>query len=483
MHGQLTKRPRSKGGHLRFTSNALRTLGIINDVACLVLAFVLATIAYDLVFGYYYDAQLHRSAAIIICINYLLIRISRDGYAPFRNPGRVVDLGAIADFILASVFMVLIVVQLGMRGEFSRGMALYFFVIAGFLLFASRLAFSRLLRSLLKREVIGQNVAIYAEGGNIAARVGEIVKLERLPQLRLIGYADERLRSEDRADNLEYLGGFSDLLALAQEGRLDQVILAVPSISQDRLDRITDALSAASIDLCVLPREAIELTTQYRVSFLGTLPVFAVWQQPIRDVDGVIKEALDYTLASVALLLLSPLFLLIALAIKLETKGPILFRQKRLGFNNNEITVLKFRSMFVATQDQSGQERTTRQDPRVTRVGRFIRRTSLDELPQLLNVLKGDMSIVGPRPHATMMKVGDKLYFDAVRGYAARHRVKPGITGLAQVRGLRGEIATQERARKRVELDTYYIENWTPWLDIQIILETVIKVVWDDHAY
>ena len=483
MHGQLTKRPRQKTGHLRFTSNALRTFGIINDVVCLVLAFILSTIAYDVVFGYFYDASLHRSAAIIICINFLLIRISRDGYAPFRTPGRVVDLGAIADFLLASAFMALIVVQLDMQNEFSRGMTSYFVGIAALLLLVSRLAFSRLLRLMLKREIIGQNVAIYAESGAIAARVGEIVTLERLPQLRLIGYADERSQAESEVANLPYLGGFSDMLELARKGMLDQVILAVPKISQDRLDYITEALSAASIDLCVLPREAIELTTRYRVSFLGTLPVFAVWQQPIRDVDGVIKEALDYTLATVGLVLLSPIFVLIAIAIKLESKGPVFFRQKRFGFNNNEINVLKFRSMFVAKQDPSGQERTKREDPRVTFVGRIIRRTSLDELPQLLNVLKGEMSLVGPRPHATLMKVGDKLYIEAVKGYDARHRVKPGITGLAQVRGLRGEIATEERARKRVELDTYYIENWSPWLDMQIMLETLIKVVWDDNAY
>jgi lipopolysaccharide/colanic/teichoic acid biosynthesis glycosyltransferase len=139
--------------------------------------------------------------------------------------------------------------------------------------------------------------------------------------------------------------------------------------------------------------------------------------------------------------------------------------------------------MYVDRQDQSGAQRTQKNDPRVTRVGRFIRRTSIDELPQLFNVLMGEMSIVGPRPHATMMRVGDKYYFDAVSGYAARHRVKPGITGLAQVRGLRGEIDTAERARKRVEYDIYYIENWSPLLDIRIIIETVFKVFWDKNAY
>jgi exopolysaccharide biosynthesis polyprenyl glycosylphosphotransferase len=203
----------------------------------------------------------------------------------------------------------------------------------------------------------------------------------------------------------------------------------------------------------------------------------------MRDIDGLLKEALDYILATLALLMLSPIMAITALAIKLESRGPIVFKQKRIGFNNNEIIVLKFRSMYMDLEDVSGAKRTEKNDARVTRVGSFIRKTSIDELPQLFNVLKGEMSLVGPRPHATMMRVGDKFYFDAVRGYAARHRVKPGITGLAQVRGLRGEIATTERAQKRVEYDIYYIENWSPLLDIRIMIETVVKIAWDKDAY
>ena len=219
------------------------------------------------------------------------------------------------------------------------------------------------------------------------------------------------------------------------------------------------------------------------MNFLGSLPVLAIWQQPIRDIDGIIKELIDRFSALVAIVILAPLLLIVALAIRLESEGPVLFRQKRFGFNNNEISVLKFRSMYVDREDKSGAKRTLKNDPRVTLVGRFIRRTSIDELPQLYNVLRGEMSLVGPRPHATLMRVGDKFYFDAVKGYAARHRVKPGITGLAQVRGLRGEIATVERARKRVEYDIYYIQNWSPLFDIRIILETFAKLIWDKNAY
>ncbi|MEG4126807.1 undecaprenyl-phosphate glucose phosphotransferase [Microcoleus sp. Pol14D5] len=483
MHGKLKPPSARSNSHLRFTSNVLRTLGVLNDVLCFIIAYGLAALLYDRTIGYFYDGLLHRSTAIILCINYLLIRISRDGYASFKGQGEDLGGNAIADFVLASALTTLVVVQLDMLREFSRGLSLYFMGAVVVVLFISRMMFRRLVSHLMDEGLIGQRVAIYAESAKIAGRVSQMLELERLPHLRLIGYADERDRDDREDADLPHLGGLSSLLDLARKGRLDQVILAVPRLSQMRLDQISDTLSSASIDLCVLPRETLEFTTSYRVQFLGSLPVFAVWQQPMRDIDGVLKQAIDYILAGAALIFLAPILILTAIAIKIESKGPIFFRQTRFGFNNNEIPVLKFRSMYVDRQDVSGAQRTEKDDPRVTRVGRFIRRTSIDELPQLFNVLKGEMSIVGPRPHATMMRVGDKYYFDAVKGYAARHRVRPGITGLAQVRGLRGEIATAERARKRVEYDVYYIENWSPLLDIRIILETAIKIFWDKNAY
>lgn len=483
MHGKLSPPPRRTNGHIRFTSNVLRSLGIVNDIACFLCAYVLAMIAYDLTIGYYYDARLHRTGAIILCINYFLIRVSRDGYAVIKGQGEDVGGSSLADFLLASGLTTLVILQLEMMREFSRGFALYFIGFSMIALFLSRILFRKLISKLMDRGVVGQRVAIYADSAKGAEKVAKLLELERLPHLRIIGYADDRRQVTPDERELAYLGGFDALLQMAREGQLDQVILALPQIRQDRLEYIADTLSAASIDLCVLPRETLELKTGYRVNFLGSLPVFAIWQQPIRDVDGIVKEVLDRGLAVIALVLLSPILLLTCLAIRLESNGPILFRQKRFGFNNNEISVLKFRSMYIDRQDTSGAERTQKNDPRVTRVGRFIRRTSIDELPQLFNVLKGDMSLVGPRPHATMMRVGDKYYFDAVKGYTARHRVKPGITGLAQVRGLRGEIATTERARKRVEYDVYYIENWSPLLDIRIMIETVLKLIWDKNAY
>lgn len=484
MHGKLGVTSRTASGHIRFTTNVLRSLGIANDVLCLLIAYVFALIVYEISIGYYFDARLHRTGAVILGVNYLLIKVSRDGYTIFRGQGEDLGSTSIADFLLASGLTALVVLQLGMMPEFSRGLGLFFIGFGVVLLFLSQMAFRRLIWILMDRGIVGQRVAIYAPDRAIVSKVNQLLDIERLPHLKIIGYADDRIGSKKSSvDSIQYLGGFDALLELAQSGKLDQVILAWPDIEQDRLDFIAESLSSASIDLCLLPRETTEISTRYKVNFLGSVPVLAIWQQPIRDVDGLLKESIDRLCALIALIVLSPLLLMVAIAIKLESNGPVIFRQKRFGFNNNEISVLKFRSMYVDRQDSTGAKRTEKNDSRVTYVGRLIRRTSIDELPQLVNVLRGDMSLVGPRPHATKMKVGDKYYFDAVKGYAARHRVKPGITGLAQVRGLRGEIATVERARKRVEYDMYYIENWSPLFDIRIILETFVKLVWDKHAY
>ena len=172
-----------------------------------------------------------------------------------------------------------------------------------------------------------------------------------------------------------------------------------------------------------------------------------------------------------------------AIAIRLESRGPILFRQKRYGFNNELIEVLKFRSMYVDRCDQNAANLVTRDDPRVTGVGRFIRKTSIDELPQLINVLRGELSLVGPRPHALHAKAADKLYDEAVEGYFGRHRVKPGITGWAQINGWRGETDTAEKIQKRVEYDLYYIENWSLLLDLYILVRTPFALVKTDNAY
>ncbi len=237
------------------------------------------------------------------------------------------------------------------------------------------------------------------------------------------------------------------------------------------------------MDISLIPKDAIELAPKYVVNLLGTTPVLTLWQRPFRDINQVVKRSEDLLLGSIALVAVSPILAIAALAVRLSSPGPVFFVQPRVGFNNEVIQVIKFRTMYVHLTDVKAVQTTTRDDPRVTPVGWILRKLSIDELPQLLNVLRGDMSLVGPRPHAIEMKVGDLYYQDAVRGYAGRHRVKPGITGLAQVKGLRGEVRTVQRAKRRVELDKQYLENWSIWLDLKILLMTVRAVLFDRDAY
>jgi len=479
------KRP-TRNKYVRFTSNVLRSGGIINDIACFLSAFGLTVLVVDGILGYYFEFRLHSTAAIVLAINFFLIRISRDAYSALRGQGDDLGSGTILDFLVASTLTGFTILQFGRLEDLSSTFIATYLGICFVLLIVTRLLFRRFVWTIMRQGIIGQRVAIYGADRETTTRVLELLDIERLPHINIIGFADDR--RDDRVETgmigrFPFLGGFEELLALARESMLDQLIVALPMVRQERLNMIIEQLSAGSIDVCIMPREFLVLRDRYRVNYIGSLPVLNVWQQPVRDFDGLLKAAQDWLLAFFGLIMLSPLLILTALAIKLESKGPIFFKQKRFGFNNLEIDVLKFRSMYTDRQDVSGEERTTKNDPRVTRVGRLIRRTSIDELPQLLNVLRGEMSIVGPRPHATVMRVGEAYYHDAVRGYASRHRVRPGITGLAQVRGLRGEIDTIERAKKRVEYDTYYIENWSPLLDLRIIFETLFRLIWDRHAY
>jgi exopolysaccharide biosynthesis polyprenyl glycosylphosphotransferase len=212
--------------------------------------------------------------------------------------------------------------------------------------------------------------------------------------------------------------------------------------------------------------------------------VLDVFDRPITDWDVVMKWLFDKVIGGFALVALSPLMALVAILIKLDSPGPVFFMQRRHGFNNENIEVYKFRSLYADKTDRDARKSVTKDDPRVTRVGRFIRKTSIDELPQLFNVVfKGNLSLVGPRPHAVNQRLEDRLFDEAVDGYFARHRVKPGITGWAQINGWRGEITSPDKIERRVEHDLYYIENWSLLLDLYILMRTPVTLLKGENAY
>jgi Undecaprenyl-phosphate glucose phosphotransferase len=283
-----------------------------------------------------------------------------------------------------------------------------------------------------------------------------------------------------RLNYLEELASLSDEIVRNQ---FDQVHISTRWEDAPNVLKNLDPLSHISAEVVVLPHDPRVKADAMEVGRLGERLSLCAIERPIHGWDLWLKRNEDIVIAASALALLSPIMLLIALLIRLESAGPILFRQKRAGFNGSVFELLKFRSMYHDKADSDALRQTSRNDPRVTRVGRIIRRTSFDELPQLINVLQGTMSIVGPRPHALQTRAEGERLDELVECYAARHRVKPGITGWAQVHGLRGELDRIDKLRSRVDHDMYYIDNWSIWLDIKIILRTLLLIVHDRHAY
>ena len=321
-------------------------------------------------------------------------------------------------------------------------------------------------------------------GGEHGQRLAEHLLRHGDANTRLIGFIDDRKdRTPSRIGELPVLGNSDLLLQLVRQEKVDQVFVALPWNAEARLGEIVRKLARTPVPIRLTPDMVGFQFMDREFEQIARLPVLKLYDRPISGWAQVAKAIEDRLLAGLGVLFLSPLLLLVALAIKLDSPGPVFFRQRRLGFNHNEILVWKFRTMYVDKTDADCDVQTSQNDPRVTRVGAFLRRSSLDELPQLFNVLFGDMSLVGPRPHALNTKAAGRLFEDVVDDYASRHRVKPGITGWAQVNGWRGETDTVEKIEKRVEYDLYYIENWSIGFDVEIMLRTLYIVVSDRNAY
>lgn len=299
--------------------------------------------------------------------------------------------------------------------------------------------------------------------------------------MKVVGFFDDR--AGDRLGDVSkspipFLGSNSELLEAIGSGEIDTVLIALPMRAEKRISSILDALANSTVSVYLVPDFFVFELLHSRWTNIGGMPVVSVFETPIYGVDGWAKRVFDVVLSAIALVLLSPVMLACAIAVRWSSPGPILFRQKRYGLDGKEILVWKFRSMLTC-DNGTVVKQATKNDPRVTAVGRFLRRTSLDELPQLFNVLLGDMSLVGPRPHAT---AHNEKYRSLIRGYMMRHKVKPGITGLAQVQGSRGETDTLEKMEHRIELDHRYIREWSLWLDFKIVLKT-FGVVLRQDAY
>jgi putative colanic acid biosynthesis UDP-glucose lipid carrier transferase len=314
-----------------------------------------------------------------------------------------------------------------------------------------------------------------------ANRVG-FELLRRLPQKGFLGFFD--FRSPDRVSQVidpdQLAGHCKDVAAFASAHAVTAIYIALPLSNVPRIGEMVRELRDTTASIYFLPDVFAFDLIQGRLVDINGMPALSVCDTPFHGMDAVLKRAFDLALAGLALVAASPFLALLGLGVKLSSPGPVLFRQRRYGLNGEEINVYKFRSMTVC-EDGAVVTQATREDQRITRFGRFLRRTSLDELPQILNVLQGKMSLVGPRPHAI---AHNEQYRKLISGYMIRHKVRPGITGWAQVNGLRGETDTIEKMRARVKFDIDYLNNWSIWLDLKILARTVLLIArGDKQAY
>ncbi|MHA6642180.1 undecaprenyl-phosphate glucose phosphotransferase [Mesorhizobium sp. A623] len=398
---------------------------------------------------------------------------------PLRSLGRVALTWA-ASFAL----MALVAFLIKTSESFSRLLFGIWFAVGFVLIFCLRLFLSKLIRR-WARDGRMERRAVIVGGGKSAELLIRSVEQQPYNDIRICGIFDDRddTRSPPIVAGYPKLGTISELIAFARIARIDMMIVSLPLTAETRVLQLLKKLWVLPVDIRL---SAHSNALQFRprsYSYIGSVPMLDIFDKPINDWDSVAKRAFDIFFSIFGIVVFSPIMLATAIAIKLDSKGPVLFRQKRHGFNNEVIEVYKFRSMYVEQADPSAKQAVTKNDPRVTRVGRFIRKTSIDELPQFFNALFGSLSLIGPRPHAIAAQSHNLLYNEVVDGYFARHRVKPGVTGWAQINGWRGEMDTNEKIRKRTEYDLYYIENWSLLFDLRILFLTPVRLLNTENAY
>ena len=398
---------------------------------------------------------------------------------PFMNFGRILLVWA-ASFALMALGAFL----LKASGEFSRLLFGIWFIVGFVLIFGLRLVMSKLIRR-WARDGRMERRAVIVGGGKAAEHLIRSIEQQPYNDIRICGIFDDRddKRSPPIVAGYPKLGTISELIQFARIARIDMMIVSLPITAETRVLQLLKKLWVLPVDIRLSAHSSALHFRPRAYSYIGAVPMLDIFDKPINDWDSVAKRAFDIVFSLIGIVVFSPVMLATAIAIKLDSKGPVLFRQKRHGFNNEVIDVYKFRSMYVENADPTARKSVTRNDPRVTRVGRFIRKASIDELPQFFNALFGSLSLVGPRPHAIAAQSHNLLYNEVVDGYFARHRVKPGVTGWAQINGWRGEMDTNEKIRKRTEYDLHYIENWSLLFDLQILLLTPLRLLNTENAY
>ena len=402
--------------------------------------------------------------------------------AAFRTHVRQLSrLGAAWTIVFVVALAFAFFIKLGDR--FSHSWAAEWYVAGLAALLADRLVLTSLVRGWTRAGRLVQR-AIIVGGGREGETLVHALEAEADSDLRICGVFDDRGgdRSPQVVAGIPKLGTVDDLVEFTRRTRVDLILVSLPLTAEDRVLHMVRKLWVLPVDVRLAAHMSKLRFRPRAYSYIGNVPVLDIVDKPSADWNMVMKAAFDRIAGSLVFILALPVMAAAALAIKLDSPGPVLFRQRRLGFNNEVIEVFKFRSLYHHQADPGARQVMTRDDPRMTRVGRFIRKTSIDELPQLVNVLRGELSLVGPRPHAVEANTANKLWEEVIDGYFARHRVKPGITGWAQINGWRGEITTPEKLQHRVEHDLYYVENWSLLFDLYILTRTPFALLRAENA-
>ena len=386
--------------------------------------------------------------------------------------------------VLLNWFIVLLILLFfgyasGYLSLFPTRMVLTWSVAVPVLVFTGHATIPYLLPKVLAIEGM-RRTAVIAGGNDLGAKLVQQIHGAPLLGIQVAGVFDDRsMERRAEVDGVPTLGKLSALADYVKSRHVDLIYITLPMASQPRILNLLNQLRDTTASIYFVPDIFMFDLIQARVDTLTGIPVVAVCETPFYGLNGAIKTLSDYVIALLALIVTGPLMLAIAALIKTDSPGPILFRQRRYGLDGREITVYKFRTMTVL-EDGGVVRQATKDDKRITRLGRLLRRTSMDELPQFINVLQGRMSVVGPRPHAV---AHNETYRKLIDGYMVRHKVKPGLTGWAQVNGFRGETDTVEKMQQRIEYDLAYLRNWSLRLDLMIILKTVLVLFGDRKAY
>ncbi len=459
-----------KHGLLREYSGALEVLQQIIDplIVALTGIFVYAMRVDE------WPIQPHYRVALILSVLITaLIFPFYDIYRSWRGSSIVRELANITLAWVMVVILLVVAAFLSKSGEqYSRLWLGFWFLLCWMALLLHRIVLRVILRVMRRADWNSRRVLIVG-AGDFGREVVRGIVDSPWAGLKVVGFVDDNPNLQDSIiENVPVLGVSSDLEELLRSHDADEVWLALPLREEPRMREILFDLRHSTVNVRFIPDVFGFRFFNRSMHEVAGIPVLDLNVTPMVGINRVIKAVEDRVLSFIILVLISPILLVVAIGVKYSSPGPILFRQLRHGWDGKPIEIYKFRSMIVHEESEGKITQAVREDPRITRIGRFLRRSSLDELPQFINVLQGRMSIVGPRPHAI---AHNYHYKDLIHAYMQRHRVKPGITGWAQVNGWRGETDTLDKMKKRIEYDLYYIEHWSLWFDLRIIVMTIVS--------